>query len=111
MTPAPVLRNLAAILILLGACTSEKPPATPHLRVGHSFSNGNCALDADHKLTGLCVASDRTGTQCVAHEPDPSSSLCAAGLPVTETRVAACAKGQSAETVSREHRCFFVQEP
>src|SRR5450755_1070636 len=98
---------LALTLVLLGGCTNEKPAATPHLRVGHTMANGNCALDADHKQTGLCVASDRTGTKCVSHEADPAPWPCQAGLPVTETIAAVCAGGQSGQLVSREHQCSF----
>ena len=72
---------------------------------GYTYSNGNCALDSENKLTGLCEGSSKNG--CVTHAPDPDSPPCQAGLVVTVTRAPACSTGRQ-EVVSREHQCFFV---
>jgi len=99
-------------LTVLGGCAASQPEATPKpLRIGRTSSNGNCALDSDNKLTGLCVASDKSGTKCIARQPDPNWKPCPVGLAVTETRTAACAGGQSGELASRQHECAFVQDP
>jgi hypothetical protein len=91
----------------------DHPPATSSkpLRVGHTFTNGNCAIDSNNRLTGLCMASDRSETSCIEHQPDPGWKPCPTGLAVTETRVAACARGKSGELVARQHECAFVEEP
>lgn len=100
-------RLSTTVLLVLSACasTAEAPSKSAPLRVGHTFTNGNCALDADHKLTGLCEGSGKSG--CITHEPDPDSPACPIGLVVTETRTPVCS-GTSQEVVSREHPCFFV---
>jgi hypothetical protein len=96
---------------LLG-CAADTPTTIPKLRrVGHTYVNGNCALDADQKLTGLCVGGDRSGTKCTAHQPGPDSKPCSAGVAAAETRGAACASGSPAELVSRQDECSFVEEP
>lgn len=93
--------------VVVAACTAEKQVRTPKpLRVGHTYVNGNCALDSENKLTGLCEGSGKSG--CLTHEPDPESPSCTAGLAVTETRAPACSTSASSEVVSREHVCFFV---
>lgn len=96
------------LLFVASACTSptEVPSKSAPLRVGHTYVNGNCALDADHKLTGLCEGRGKNG--CITHEPDPDSPPCTVGLAVTETRAPVCSTGASSEVVSREHVCFFV---
>jgi hypothetical protein len=105
-----MVRELSLLLVLIGcagcardgAATSSKP-----LRVGHLYVNGNCALDPDGKLTGLCQGGGKNG--CITHAPDPESPPCQAGLVATEIRAPACSTGTSQEVVSRDHQCFFVE--
>ena len=104
--PASVVLVLTILCI---GCANHPEPTSKPLRVGHTFTNGNCALDSDHKLTGLCVASDRSGTKCISHPPDPNWKPCPTGLAVMETRAAVCAGGQSGEVVSSEYQCAFVE--
>lgn len=106
-----LFRALISALLALVGCTQDKPTTNAPHRVGRTFSNGNCALDSNNKLTGFCVGSDGSGTKCIAHQPDSESKPCPAGVAVTETRVAPCARDQGGELVSRPHECFFVQEP
>jgi len=89
---------------LLHACSGTGASAS--LRVGHTYVNGNCALDFENKLTGHCEGGGRTS--CITHEPDPDSPPCKVGLVVKEARAPACSTGTSQEVVSREHQCFFV---
>lgn len=98
------------IVLFLTACASatEAPSKAVPLRVGHTFSNGNCALDAEGKLTGLCMASNSAGTSCTTHAPAPDSPPCTPGIVIKETRAPACNAGNSQEVLSREHQCFFV---
>lgn len=98
---------IVLIIAMIGGCGSNKPEAESRpLRVGHLYVNGNCALDSENKLTGLCMGSGMTG--CISHEPDPESPRCQIGLVVNEPSTAACSTGASKELVSRENQCFFV---
>jgi hypothetical protein len=103
---APRLFVTVVVLDGLSGCAREKPSESEPLRVGHLYVNGNCAIDSENKLTGLCEGSGKTG--CITHEPDPTSPPCKVGLAVKETRTPACATATSQELVSREHQCFFV---
>ena len=94
----------ALIAALLNACSGNGAPAS--LRVGHTYVNGNCALDSENKLTGLCEGSGKIG--CITHEPDPDSPQCKVGLVVKESKTPACSAATSQEIVSREYQCFFV---
>lgn len=96
------------VLLVLSACASptEPPSKSSPLRVGYTYVNGNCALDADGNLTGQCEGNGKSG--CRAHEPDPDSPPCEAGVKVTEKRGSTCATATSGDAVSREHQCFFV---
>lgn len=102
----PRLVSMAALLAGCGGSTAEAPPKSAPLRVGHTYVNGNCALDSENKLTGLCEGSGKDG--CTTHAPGPDSPPCQVGLLVKETRAPACSTGSSTEIVSREHQCFFV---
>lgn len=94
--------------ILVSACTVDKQVAAPKPhRVGHTYVNGNCALDSENKLTGLCEGSGKSG--CITHEPDLDSPPCKVGLAVTETRTPVCSASAAQDVVSREHQCFFVE--
>jgi hypothetical protein len=104
------VRELTLLLVLIGCvgCARDgSATSSKALRVGHTYVNGNCALDSDHKLTGLCEGSGRNG--CISHTPDPDSPRCQAGLVATETRSPACSTATSQEVVSRDHQCFFVE--
>lgn len=103
--PNPSSLLLAFLLI---GCANQPEATRKPLRVGHTYVNGNCALDTDHKLTGRCEGGGNGGG-CLAHEPDPDSPPCQIGFVVTETRVPACSTGTSQEVVAREHQCFFVE--
>lgn len=103
-----IARSLPAVLGLAVACAAQAPSRP--LRVGHTFSNGNCALDTENKLTGLCMASNGAGTACTTHAPAPDSPPCTPEIVVKATRAPACSAGNSQETVSREHQCYFLNE-
>jgi hypothetical protein len=100
--------TLAFALLLAGCGGNATEPSSKSaaLRVGHTYVNGNCALDSENKLTGLCEGRGKAG--CITHEPDPDSPSCTAGLVVKETRVPACSTSACSEVVSRAHVCFFV---
>jgi len=89
------------LILLVAACATS----TPQLRVGHTTSNGNCAIGADGKLTGLCVGSARS-VACVWHAP-ASESSCPAGAVPTKVRAPAC-ETDAAASVSYDHECSFV---
>lgn len=97
---------IMAVVIGCGGGRSETTPGAAPLRVGHLYVNGNCALDSENKLTGLCMGNGKSG--CISHEPEPESPRCQVGLVVNEPSTAACSTGASQELVSREHQCFFV---
>lgn len=97
---------IVAVSVACGGNRSEVTSKSSRLRGGHTYVNGNCAIDSENKLTGLCEGSGKVG--CISHEPDPDSPSCTAGLVVKETRAPACSTGVSSEVVSREHVCFFV---
>lgn len=105
-----IVRGLLLVLLLVGCARDGSAPSSKPLRVGHTYSNGNCALDSENKLTGLCMASNSTGTACTTHAPAPDSPPCTPGLIVNETRAPACPWSNSQETVSREHQCYFLNE-
>lgn len=95
----------------IGSILQDRRDAgTKPQRIGRTYSNGNCALDSNHKLTGLCEGSDGTGKACVEHAPDPDSPPCKVGLISSETRVAPCSTSGSPVVVSREHQCFWLHE-
>lgn len=98
---------LLTVAMAVGCSSNTAEPANV-LRVGHLYVNGNCALDSENKLTGLCEGSGKTG--CITHAPDVDSPSCKAGLVVKESRAPACSMSASPEVVSREHVCFFVNE-
>lgn len=102
-TPS-IMGTVLVAAIIVTACGGSGQPAAAsgNLRVGHTMTNGNCALDADNKLTGLCEGSGGAGT-CTSHAPS-ADSPCTAGTLVTSTRDAPC---DPAHLVSREHECHF----
>ena len=95
-----------AVLVGCGGNATEPSSKSAPLRVGHNYVNGNCALNADGKLTGQCEGNGNGG--CVVHEPDSDSPRCEAGMKATETRASTCSAATSGHVVSREHQCFFV---
>lgn len=101
-----LVRGLPLVFLLVGCAREGSATSSKPLRVGHLYVNGNCALDSEHKLTGLCEGRGNNG--CVTHEPDPESPSCTAGLVVKEAKAPACSTAASTEVVSREHVCFFV---
>ena len=107
---ANMIWSAAIVGVVLVGCAQDKPSTSPPLRVGHTFGNGNCALDSENKLTGLCMASNSAGTACTTHAPGPDSPPCTPGLIVMETRGPACSTGTAQEIVSREHQCYFVND-
>lgn len=100
-----MVRGLHLLLVLIGCARDGSGTSSKALRVGHTYVNGNCALDSENKLTGLCEGSGKNG--CITHEPDPDSPPCQIGLVVKESRSPVCST-VSQEVVSREHQCFFV---
>lgn len=104
---ALALSFLASIVVL--ACSADKQVAAPTpLRVGHTYVNGNCGLDSENKLTGLCQGGGKSGG-CRGQKPDPDSPPCTVGVVVTESRTPACSAETAQDLVSREHQCFFVE--
>jgi hypothetical protein len=86
-------------LMLLGATTLSQ-------RVGHTFSNGNCAIGTDGRLTGKCVAFASTPGACVSRPPDPSSPACKPGVVAQRTRQPPCNPHE--QPVAYDYQCFFI---
>jgi hypothetical protein len=94
-------RVLAVSLsLVIGATT------TMSQRVGHTYSNGNCAIGADGRLTGKCVAAASAPGMCVQRPPDASSPMCKVGVVSQRVRTPPCDPHEP--LVSYDYRCFFL---
>src|SRR6476646_9754692 len=93
-------RVLAVSLsLVIGATTMSQ-------RVGRTYSNGNCAIDSNNRLTGKCVAFASAPSMCVERKPDPRSPMCKVGALSQHTRTPPCDPHEP--SVSYDYTCFFV---
>jgi hypothetical protein len=92
--------------LAVGLAVMSLGATTMSQRVGHTFSNGNCALGTDGRLTGKCVAASSIAGVCVQRPPDATSPACKVGAVPRHIRTPPCNPHE--QPVAYEQTCFFL---